>query len=65
MNEVMKVMAIVTCVLTPATVIGGIFGMNFEIIPLSQHPNGFYLTLLVMAITMAIFLFYFWRKRWL
>ena len=30
MNEVMKVMAIVTCLLAPATVIGGIFGMNFE-----------------------------------
>src|SRR5687768_7069967 len=33
MNEVMKVMAIVTCLLAPATVIGGIFGMNFETIP--------------------------------
>ncbi|MFN7539660.1 MAG: magnesium/cobalt transporter CorA [Bacteroidota bacterium] len=65
MNEVMKVMAIVTCVLTPATVIGGIFGMNFDIIPLSNHPNGFYLTLLVMAVTMAVFLLYFWKKRWL
>ena len=30
MNEVMKVMAIVTCLLAPATVIGGVFGMNFE-----------------------------------
>jgi hypothetical protein len=30
MNEVMKVMAVVTCLLAPATVIGGIFGMNFE-----------------------------------
>ncbi|RYF94266.1 MAG: magnesium/cobalt transporter CorA, partial [Chitinophagaceae bacterium] len=33
MNEVMKVMAIVTCLLAPATVIGGIFGMNFETVP--------------------------------
>ncbi|MFN5692049.1 MAG: magnesium/cobalt transporter CorA [Bacteroidota bacterium] len=65
MNEVMKVMAIVTCVLTPATVIGGIFGMNFVRIPLSQHPSGFYYTLLVMAATMTLFLLYFWRKRWL
>jgi magnesium transporter len=65
MNEVMKVMAIVTCVLTPATVIGGIFGMNFDRIPLSQHPAGFYYTLLVMAATMTLFLLYFWRKRWL
>lgn len=30
MNEVMKVMAIVTCLLAPPTVIGGVFGMNFE-----------------------------------
>ncbi len=29
LNEVMKVMAIVTCLLAPATVIVGIFGMNF------------------------------------
>ena len=65
MNEVMKVMAIVTCVLTPATVIGGIFGMNFDVIPLSHHPNGFYYTVLAMAVIMAGFLVYFGRKRWL
>jgi magnesium transporter len=29
MNEVMKVMAIVTCILAPATVIGGIFRDEF------------------------------------
>jgi magnesium transporter len=52
-------------VLTPATVIGGIFGMNFDVIPLSHHVSGFYYTVLVMAVTMALFLFYFWRKRWL
>ena len=61
----MKVMAIVTCVLTPATVIGGIFGMNFDVIPLSHHPNGFYYTVLAMAVIMAGFLVYFGRKRWL
>jgi magnesium transporter len=33
MNELMKVMAVVTCLLAPATVIGGIFGMNFDSIP--------------------------------
>ncbi|MEI6582677.1 MAG: magnesium/cobalt transporter CorA [Chitinophagia bacterium] len=65
MNEVMKVMAIVTCVLTPATVIGGIFGMNFDVIPFSHHPNGFYYTVLSMVVIMAGFLVYFGRKRWL
>ena len=42
MNEVMKVMAIVTCLLAPATVIGGIFGMNFETIPWLHKPYGFF-----------------------
>ena len=41
MNEVMKVMAIVTCLLAPATVIGGIFGMNFESIPLLHNQYRF------------------------
>ena len=42
MNEVMKVMAIVTCLLAPATVIGGIFGMNFETIPWLHNRYGFF-----------------------
>jgi len=40
MNEVMKVMAVVTCLLAPATVIGGIFGMNFASIPWLNSPYG-------------------------
>ena len=41
MNEVMKVMAVVTCLLAPATVIGGIFGMNFEKIPWLHNQGWF------------------------
>ncbi len=43
-NEVMKVMAVVTCLLAPATVIGGIFGMNFETIPLLHNKWGFFIS---------------------
>ena len=43
MNEVMKVMAIVTCLLAPATVIGGIFGMNFDKIPWLHNEYGFFI----------------------
>ena len=42
MNEVMKVMAVVTCLLAPATVIGGIFGMNFTSIPFLNNQYGFW-----------------------
>ncbi|HEX2606309.1 MAG TPA: magnesium/cobalt transporter CorA, partial [Flavisolibacter sp.] len=50
MNEVMKVMAIVTCLLAPATVIGGIFGMNFEQIPLLHNKWGFFVSVSAMLL---------------
>ena len=63
-NEAMKVMAIVTCLLAPATVIGGIFGMNFEIIPISHQTWGFYITVGLMVTIAIIMLVIFKRRGW-
>ena len=62
MNEVMKVMAIVTCLLAPATVIGGIFGMNFESIPWLHNPYGFFGAVIVMLL-IPIWMLGIFRKR--
>lgn len=62
MNEVMKVMAIVTCLLAPATVIGGIFGMNFKDVPLLQNHWGFWIAMALMLI-IPIWMLQFFRKR--
>ena len=62
MNEVMKVMAIVTCLLAPATVIGGIFGMNFDTIPWLHNPYGFFGAVIVM-LAIPIWMLWFFRKR--
>lgn len=62
MNEVMKVMAIVTCLLAPATVIGGIFGMNFETIPYLHNQYGFWIAVGVMLI-IPIWMIMIFRKR--
>lgn len=64
MNEVMKVMAIVTCLLAPATVIGGVFGMNFEKIPFASHDLGFYITVGVMLLIPVAMLYIFKRRGW-
>jgi magnesium transporter len=62
MNEVMKVMAVVTCLLAPATVIGGIFGMNFESIPLLHNKWGFFISVgLMLCIPLAMIRMF--RKR--
>lgn len=64
MNEVMKVMAIVTSVLAPATVIGGIFGMNFDIIPYSHHEWGFYFAVALMLLIPMWMLWAFRKRGW-
>src|SRR6187455_3635001 len=64
MNEVMKVMAIVTCLMAPATVIGGIFGMNFEVIPYLHKPYGFFAAVALMLFVPIWMLVMFRRRGW-
>jgi len=64
MNEVMKVMAIVTCLLAPATVIGGIFGMNFETIPYLHNQYGFFIAVGIMLIIPIWMIFAFRKRGW-
>lgn len=64
LNEVMKFLAIVTTLLAPATVIGGIFGMNFDRIPYLHHQNGFWIATALMIVAPILMLYYFRIKKW-
>lgn len=64
MNEVMKVMAVVTCLMAPATVIGGIFGMNFDRIPYLHNKNGFFIAVTLMLIIPIWMIGVFRRRGW-
>lgn len=64
LNEVMKVMAIVTCLLAPATVIGGIFGMNFDRIPLLHNQWGFFISVGIMLLVPVFMIILFKRRGW-
>jgi len=65
MNEVMKVMAIVTCLLAPATVIGGIFGMNFDANVTFFHKSwGFYTAVAIMLVIPVWMLWAFKKRGW-
>lgn len=65
MNEVMKVMAIVTCLLAPATVIGGIFGMNFDANVNFFHQQwGFYTAVALMLLIPIAMLIGFRKRGW-
>lgn len=64
MNEVMKMLTIITALLAPFTVISGIYGMNFNRIPLSSRPFGFVLSILLMLLVSCLMLVYFRKKGW-
>lgn len=65
MNKTMQLLTIITVLTLPFTIVSGIFGMNFENMPLIHNKYGFIIT---MVITIGITLgemFYFIRKKYL
>ena len=64
-NEVMKVMAVASVVGVPPTVLVGIWGMNFAYMPeLHWHP-GYFVALGAIALSIALPLAWFRRRRWI
>ncbi|WP_179339477.1 magnesium/cobalt transporter CorA [Winogradskyella ludwigii] len=65
MNEVMKVLTIMSSIFIPLTFLAGIYGMNFEFIPELRYRYGYFVLLGVMLVMFIALVFYFKRKKWL
>jgi magnesium transporter len=65
MNEIMKVLTIITTIFVPVTFIAGIYGMNFEYMPELHSKWGYPITWAVMLSIIVALLFYFRKKKWL
>jgi len=65
MNEVMKVLTIITTIFIPLSFIAGIYGMNFDNMPELHWHYGYHTLLLVMLLIALGMIFYFKRKKWL
>jgi magnesium transporter len=64
-NQEVRALTVVAIIFMPATLISGIFGMNFHAMPLLDNPAGF-LYAIGLMITVATSLgLVFWRRRWL
>ena len=49
-NDIMRVLTVLTAVFLPLNLIAGIFGMNFEVIPLVHKADGFWIAMSSMAV---------------
>lgn len=66
LNQVMKVLTVITALFAPLAVITGVYGMNFErAFPPFTWRYGFAAVLAVMAAAVAAMLFVFRRRAWL
>lgn len=64
-NRSMQMLTIITALFMPLTLITGIFGMNFDVMPWVHHPTGFWWSLVLMAALVAGMLGFFYLKRYL
>lgn len=64
-NTVMKIVAIFSSVFLPLTFITGVFGMNFEFMPLIHRSSGFAISVGAMLAIVLGMLWIFRHKRWL
>jgi magnesium transporter len=65
MNEVMKVLTIITTIFVPVTFIAGVYGMNFDYMPELHSKWGYPAVWAVMLTIMISLMIYFRRKKWL
>ena len=64
-NDIMRTLTALTAIFLPLNLIAGIFGMNFELLPLTRQPAGFWWTLGAMGAIAVSLVLLFWRKRYL
>lgn len=65
MNEIMKLLTIVSSIFIPLTFIVGVYGMNFENMPELKMKYGYFIAWAIMGLIAVILLFYFRNRGWL
>jgi len=64
MNEIMKVLTIISTIFIPLTFIVGLYGMNFKYMPEINWIYGYPMVLILMLSVALGLIIYFKRKKW-
>lgn len=65
MNEIMKVLTIITTIFIPLSFIAGIYGMNFKHMPELESSYGYPAVLIFMGFVGFLMVLYFKKKKWI
>lgn len=64
LNEIMRVLTIISVIFIPITFLAGVYGTNFDFIPELHWKWSYYGMLGAMALTVGGMVWYFRRKKW-
>lgn len=64
-NLELRALTVVAMLFMPATLIAGIFGMNFSHMPWLNEAQGFWWAISIMVGIAVLMLLIFWRRQWL
>jgi magnesium transporter len=64
LNQVMKVLTVISTIFIPLTFIAGVYGMNFKHMPELERWWAYPAVLIFMALIAGMMMLYFWRKGW-
>ncbi len=64
LNEIMKILTIISTIFIPLTFIVGIYGMNFKHMPELEYKYGYYIVLLVMLCIGGLLGWWFKKQKW-
>jgi magnesium transporter len=65
LNETIRKLTVIATVVLPLTLISGIYGMNFDVMPELRSPYGYYFALSLMAAVGGGMIGYFKIKKWI
>ncbi len=65
MNEIMKLLTIISTIILPMSFIASLYGMNFKFMPETRWHFGYPMALCLMLGIAGGFLYYFRKRKWL
>jgi magnesium transporter len=65
LNNIMKVLTIIATIILPLNLITGVYGMNFDVMPMLHSENGFFITIGSMVTLVTIMLLWFRKRKWI
>lgn len=64
MNEIMKILTMISTIFIPLSFLVGLYGMNFELIPELKWKYGYFILLFIITLIAAGICYFFKKKKW-